>query len=67
MTAKTEMKREYAVQYKTPHGWEYTYEPDDCRWQDDLIVQQIRADRDHPDEETRIVYRLVSEPRVMDL
>lgn len=43
---------EYAVQYKTPNGWEYTYESWDCRWQESEAVQEVRAYRDNPDEET---------------
>ena len=53
---------QYAVQYKTPNGWEYTYESWDCRWQESEAVQEVRAYRDHPDEETRLVRRLVSQP-----
>lgn len=53
---------EYAVQYKTPGGWAYSREPWDCRWQDNEAVQEVRALRDHPGEETRIVRRLVSQP-----
>jgi len=61
-----DMTYEYAVQYKTPDGWEYTYESWDIRWQDSEDVQRVRAYRDHPGEETRIVRRLVSEPEVME-
>lgn len=50
----------------TPDGWEYTYESWDIRWQDSEDVQRVRAYRDHPGEETRIVRRLVSEPEVME-
>ena len=57
---------EYAVQYKTPGGWAYSREPWDCRWQDNEAVQEVRAYRDHPEEETRIVRRLVSQPEVME-
>lgn len=57
---------EYAVQYKTPDGWEYTYEPWDCRWQDSQIVQEVRTQRDHPGEETRIVRRFVSPTEVVE-
>ncbi|MGN5992467.1 hypothetical protein ACP6M7_11375 [Corynebacterium striatum] len=57
---------EYAVQYKTPDGWEYSRESWDCRWQDSEAVQEVRAYRDHPDQETRLVRRLVSAPEVME-
>lgn len=57
---------EYAVQYKTPDGWVYSRETWDCRWQEIEAVQEVRAYRDHPDEETRLVRRLVSTPEVMD-
>ena len=57
---------EYAVQYKTPDGWEYSRESWDCRWQESEAVQEVRALRDHPGEETRIVRRLVSQPEVME-
>ena len=53
---------EYAVQYKTPDGWEYSCESWDCRWQESEAAQEVRALRDHPGEETRIVRRLVSQP-----
>lgn len=58
------LRWEYAVQYKTPGGWKYTYESWDCRWQDSQAVQEVRALRDHPGQETRIVRRLVSKPEV---
>lgn len=57
---------EYAVQYLTPGGWEYSRESWDCRWQDNEAVQHVRAHRDHPGQETRIVRRLVSQPEVME-
>ena len=57
---------EYAVQYKTPGGWAYSREPWDCRWQESEAAQEVRAYRDHPEEETRIVRRLVSQPEVME-
>lgn len=57
---------EYAVQYKTPDGWEYSRESWDCRWQESEAAQEVRALRDHPGEETRIVRRLVSQPEVME-
>ncbi len=57
---------EYAVQYKTPDGWKYSRESWDCRWQESEAVQHVRAHRDHPDEETRIVRRLVSTPEAID-
>lgn len=56
------MTYEYAVQYLTPDGWAYSRESWDCRWQDNEAVQEVRALRDHPGEETRIVRRLVSQP-----
>ncbi|MGN6019970.1 hypothetical protein [Corynebacterium striatum] len=60
------MSYEYAVQYKTPDGWKYSRESWDCRWQDNEAVQHVRAYRDHPGQETRIVRRLVSTPEVID-
>ena len=57
---------EYAVQYKTPDGWEYSRESWDCRWQESEAAQEVRALRDHPGEETRIVRRLVGVPEVME-
>ena len=57
---------EYAVQYKTPDGWAYSRESWDCRWQESEAAQEVRALRDHPGEETRIVRRLVSQPEVME-
>ena len=57
---------EYAVQVKRSDGWEYTYELWDNRWQDSYAVQEVRAQRDHPDEETRIVRRRVSQPEVIN-
>ena len=59
------MTYEYAVQYKNDDGqWEYTYEEWNNRWQDSYITQEIRAQRDHPGEETRILRRLVGQPEV---
>ena len=55
------MRTEYAVQVRRSGGWEYSREEDDFRWQP-LTVQLVRADRDHPHEETRIVCRYVTEP-----
>lgn len=57
---------EYAVQVKRSDGWEYTYELWDNRWQDSYAVQEVRAQRDHPGEETRIVCRRVSQPEVIN-
>lgn len=57
---------EYAVQYLTPDGWKYSRESSDCRWQESEAVQEVRAHRDHPGQETRIVRRLVSESEVME-
>ncbi|EGT5595035.1 hypothetical protein B7O34_10860 [Corynebacterium striatum] len=57
---------EYAVQYLTPDGWKYSRESWDNRWQESEAVQEVRAHRDHPDEETRLVRRLVSESEVME-
>ncbi|MFW9060327.1 hypothetical protein ACOI99_05935 [Corynebacterium striatum] len=57
---------EYAVQYKTPDGWKYSRESWDCRWQESEAVQEVRAYRDHPDEETRIVRRMVSQPEAIE-
>lgn len=57
------MTYEYAVQYKNDDGqWEWTYEEWNNRWQNSYITQEIRALRDHPGEDTRIVRRLVSKP-----
>lgn len=64
--ALAEETYEYAVQVKRGDGWEYTYEPWDNRWQDSYTVQEIRAQRDHPGEETRIVRRRVSPPEVIN-
>lgn len=55
------MRTEYAVQVRRSGGWEYSRDEGDFRWQD-LSVQMVRADRDHPREETRIVRRYVTEP-----
>ena len=57
---------EYAVQYLTPDGWKYSRESWDCRWQESEAAQEVRAHRDHPGQETRIVRRLVSQPEVME-
>lgn len=57
---------EYAVQYLTPDGWKYSRPSWDCRWQESEAVQEVRAHRDHPDEETRLVRRLASQPEVME-
>lgn len=57
---------EYAVQYLTPDGWKYSRESWDCRWQESEAVQEVRAYRDHPGQETRIVRRLVGDPEVME-
>lgn len=64
--ALADMTYEYAVQYKTRDGWKYSRPSWENRWQDSEAVQEVRAYRDHPDEETRIVRRLVSEPEVME-
>lgn len=56
------MTAEYAVQVLRSDGWEYSREEDDFRWQP-LTVQIVRADRDHPDEETRLVRRYVTAPK----
>lgn len=53
---------EYAVQYKTRDGWKYSRPSWENRWQDSEAVQEVRAYRDHPGQETRLVRRLVSEP-----
>lgn len=58
--------REYAVQYLTPDGWKYSRESWDCRWQESEAAQEVRAHRDHPGQETRLVRRLVSQPEVME-
>ena len=55
------MRPEYAVQVLRSGGWQYSREEDDFRWQG-LAVQMVRADRDHPGEETRLVRRYVTEP-----
>lgn len=57
---------EYAVQVKRSESWKYTYESWDNRWQGSYSVQEVRAKRDHPGEETRIVRRRVSEPEVIN-
>ena len=56
------MDYEYAVQYLTPDGWKYSRPSWENRWQDSEAVQEVRAYRDHPGQETRIVRRLVSQP-----
>lgn len=55
------MRPEYAVQVRRSGRWQYSRDEDDFRWQD-LAVQMVRADRDHPGEETRLVRRYVTEP-----
>ncbi|MFW9156245.1 hypothetical protein ACOJA9_10445 [Corynebacterium striatum] len=57
---------EHAVQYLTPDGWKYTYESWDCRWQESEAAQEVRAHRDHPGQETRIVRRMVSQPEAIE-
>lgn len=57
---------EYAVQYKTRDGWKYSRPSWENRWQDSEAVQEVRAYRDHPGEETRLVRRLVTQPEVME-
>ena len=57
---------EYAVQYLTPDGWKYSRPSWGIRWQDSEAVQEVRAHRDHPGQETRIVRRLVGQPEVME-
>lgn len=57
---------EYAVQYLTPDGWKYSRARWEIRWQDSEAVQHVRAHRDHPGQETRIVRRLVSTPEPID-
>lgn len=57
---------EYAVQYLTPDGWKYSRESWDCRWQESEAVQEVRAHRDHPGQETRLIRRLVSQPEAME-
>lgn len=56
------MRAEYAVQVRRSGGWQYSRDEDDFRWQD-LSVQMVRADRDHPHEETRLVRRYVTAPQ----
>lgn len=53
------MVPEYAVQVRRSGEWQWSREEDDFRWQP-LTVQMVRADRDHPREETRIVRRYVT-------
>ena len=57
---------EYAVQYLTPTGWKYSRPSWENRWQDSEAVQEVRAYRDHPGQETRLVRRLVSTPEAID-
>ena len=57
---------EYAVQYKTPDWWKYSRPSWENRWQDSEAVQEVRAYRDHPGQETRLVRRLVTQPEVME-
>lgn len=66
MSTRQRAHYEYAVQYKTPGGWKYSRKSWDLRWQESEAVQEVRAYRDHPDEETRLVRRLVSQPEVME-
>ena len=56
------MTAEYAVQVRRSDGWQWSRDEDDFRWQS-LTVQMVRADRDHPREETRIVCRYVTAPQ----
>ena len=58
------MRYEYAVQVRRSGEWQYSRDENNFRWQD-LTAQMVRADRDHPREETRIVRRLVTEPEVL--
>lgn len=55
------MRAEYAVQVLRSGEWQWSRDEDDYRWQD-LGTQIFIADREHPDEETRIVRRYVTEP-----
>lgn len=59
------MTAEYAVQVRRSDGWQWSREEDDFRWQP-LTVQIVRADRDHPREETRIVCRYVTAPQPLE-
>lgn len=56
------MISEYAVQVRRSGEWQWSRDEDDFRWQP-LTVQMVRADRDHPREETRIVRRYVTAPQ----
>lgn len=56
------MRTEYAVQVRRSGEWQWSRDEDDFRWQA-LTVQMVRADRDHPREETRIVCRYVTAPQ----
>ena len=56
------MTTEYAVQVRRSDGWQWSRDEDDFRWQS-LTVQMVRADRDHPHEETRLVRRYVTAPQ----
>ena len=55
------MREEWAVQVRRSGRWQWSRDEDDFRWQD-LAVQMVRTVRDHPDEETRLVRRYVTEP-----
>lgn len=59
------MRPEYAVQVLRSGEWQYSRGEDDFRWQD-LAVQMVREDRDHPGEETRLVRRYVTEPEEIE-
>ena len=55
------IRPEYAVQVRRAGEWQYSRDEDDFRWLG-LGAQVFIADRDHPDEENRIVRRYVTEP-----
>lgn len=59
------MTTEYAVQVRRSGEWQWSREEDDFRWQS-LSVQMVRADRDHPREETRIVCRYATTPQPLE-
>lgn len=59
------MTAEYAVQVRRSGEWQWSRDEDDFRWQP-LTVQMVRADRDHPREETRIVMRYVTAPQPLE-
>ncbi|MBC6792663.1 hypothetical protein [Corynebacterium sp. LK26] len=59
------MTAEYAVQVRRSDGWQWSRDEDDFRWQP-LTVQIVRADRDHPREETRIVCRYATTPQPLE-